>query len=595
MKQIFSPIFFALFFYAVSVPERTVFHKTNTVPSEWVNIGIPSPNTLLDFTIMIHQKNLDVLESVLVNTVDPNSVYYGQWLSKETIDTIVYGSDKNFTAIYKWLEHSHITRESCENTSDSIRCKTSIKNIETAFRTEIMEYQNKNTNKIWYSGRETGYSVPFRVRTAVEFVWGIVDFPQLKPKKSFVKKPRHNEGYIAPESIRSLYNIPGKLLNSKLSSQSVVEFQDDTCFNMDDLDQFIKDNNLKQVHFKSENVWGPCNFTTSGPDIEATLDIQYQIGTNQDSVQYYVTVSDWLYQYASQMYNSTNPPMVSSMSYGWAEWDQCDPTVFPECFIGGDSTVYAQRTNTEFMKLGLRGVTLLASSGDAGSPGRMSEDCEPNKPLNPAFPTSSPWVLSVGGNIVENFTVHNDSSAPLCQKNVCIDRGLEINCDYNRCGWTSGGGFSNYFNRPSWQAELVDTYLKSSATFPPQQFFNKNGRAYPDISLVAHNYLIRNSGQYTTVDGTSASSPVMSGMVSILNNLRVSQNKPVLGPVAPLLYDMYKKCPDCFTDLVTGSNNSTETENCKYGYFASKGYDAVYGLGTPDFGNIYNYIKNMEN
>ena len=55
------------------------------------------------------------------------------------------------------------------------------------------------------------------------------------------------------------------------------------------------------------------------------------------------------------------------MSYGWAEWDQCDPSVFPECFIGGDSEVYAKRTNTEFMKLGLRGVTLLASSGDAGA------------------------------------------------------------------------------------------------------------------------------------------------------------------------------------------------------------------------------------
>ena len=23
----------------------------------------------------------------------------------------------------------------------------------------------------------------------------------------------------------------------------------------------------------------------------------------------------------------------------------------------------------------------------------MSEDCEPDKPVNPAFPTSSPWVL----------------------------------------------------------------------------------------------------------------------------------------------------------------------------------------------------------
>ena len=38
-----------------------------------------------------------------------------------------------------------------------------------------------------------------------------------------------------------------------------------------------------------------------------------------------------------------------------------------------------------------------------------------------------------------------------------------------------------------------------------------------------------------------------------------------------------------------------EITNCKYGYSATKGYDAVYGLGTPNFDKIYNYVKNMEN
>ena len=94
------------------------------------------------------------------------------------------------------------------------------------------------------------------------------------------------------------------------------------------------------------------------------------------------------------------------------------------------------------------------------------------------------------------------------------------------CGWTAGGGFSNYFNRPQLAIHVVEQYLNSGVNLPPNKFFNKNGRAYPDISLVAHNYLIRASGQYSTVDGTSASSPVMSGLVSILNNLRVSQGKP---------------------------------------------------------------------
>jgi len=570
-------------------------HKTTIIPTEWTKIGLPNNKIRLDFTIMLPQKNINILENALIETSDPNSPHYGKWMNKNAIDSIVYAEPQNFTSVYRWLKSSNINQESCTNTADSIICKTTIKNINLAFRTQIIEYVNKFQDRTVYSGRATGYRIPKYLDSAIEFVLGIGDFPQLNPNAPLLFKPREDEAYIAPESIRSLYNISSKLLNSKVSSQSVIEFQGDSCFNMDDLEQFIKDNNLKQVTFDPKNVWGPCNFSTFGPDIEATLDIQYQIGANQDTTQHYITVKDWLYQYANDMYNSTNPPMVNSMSYGWAEWDQCDPNVFPECFIGGDSEIYAKRTNIEFMKLGLRGVTLLASSGDAGSPGRMSEDCEPNKPVNPVFPTSSPWVLSVGGNIVQNATVHVDSSAPLCQKHACIDKGLEINCDFDRCGWTAGGGFSNYFNRPPWQVDIVSTYLNSSVPFPPSKFFNNQGRAYPDISLVAHNYLIRTDGEYSTVDGTSASSPVMSGLVSILNNLRLSQGKPVLGPIAPLLYDMYQKCDDCFNDITVGSNNSTEMENCKYGYFATKGYDAVYGLGTPNFGNIYNYVKNMDN
>jgi hypothetical protein len=46
----------------------------------------------------------------------------------------------------------------------------------------------------------------------------------------------------------------------------------------------------------------------------------------------------------------------------------------------------------------------------------------------------------------------------------------------------SGGGFSNYFPRPTWQNEVVGSYLKTV----PSNFsgvFNRSGRGYPDVSL----------------------------------------------------------------------------------------------------------------
>ena len=88
----------------------------------------------------------------------------------------------------------------------------------------------------------------------------------------------------------------------------MVEFQGDACFNLNDLNTFISDNKLNEVTLSKNDIWGPCNYSTPGPDIEATLDIQYQIGANTNTRQFYVTVQDWLYQYASLMYNKTDIP-----------------------------------------------------------------------------------------------------------------------------------------------------------------------------------------------------------------------------------------------------------------------------------------------
>ena len=44
----------------------------------------------------------------------------------------------------------------------------------------------------------------------------------------------------------------------------------------------------------------------------------------------------------------------------------------------------------------------------------------------------------------------------------------------------SGGGFSNYFDRPSYQDQAVASYLKNS--LPDQKMWNKDGAGFPDVS-----------------------------------------------------------------------------------------------------------------
>tara|TARA_B110000211_G_C14093141_1_gene560671 strand:+ start:5154 stop:6680 length:1527 start_codon:yes stop_codon:yes gene_type:complete len=490
------------------------------------------------------------------------------------------------------IDYLHQREIYCTDNIDSLTCTSSIGHLESTFST-IFEKYTHFTGKVHYSNRGYHMTVPSAIEQDISMILGFREFPNVY--KSLLTRPINDgELYISPESIKTLYNV--KSYNySKLSSQAVVEFLNDECFNIDDLNQFMKDNRLANVSITKDHFWGSCDPHTDNPDIEATLDIQYQNGVNNNSVMYYVSVSDWLYQFANKLYMAPNPPSVVSMSYGWAEWDQCDAAVMPSCLFSSNAEIYTKRTNVEFMKLGLRGITLVASSGDAGAPGRTDENCNSGtvgRVLNPAFPASSPWVLSVGGTIIENAT-KLITDIPICKQMNCIGGGDEVNCNLDRCGWTSGGGFSNYFNRPWWQINASSQYLNSSAKFPPAAYFNKNGRIYPDISLVSHNFIIRANGQYGTVDGTSASGPSVSAMVSILNNLRLSKGKATLGPINALLYHIEQQCDSCFNDIIEGSNNSSEMSSCKYGYQATTGYDAVYGLGTPNFDAIAHYVDSL--
>lgn len=69
---------------------------------------------------------------------------------------------------------------------------------------------------------------------------------------------------------------------------------------------------------------------------------------------------------------------------------------------------------------------------------------------------------------------------------------------------------------------------------------------------------IQLGGQVTSVDGTSAATPVVAGMLANLNAWRLSQGKPVLGFVNPLLYAISAADPLAFNDVVQGDNQCTE-------------------------------------
>ena len=81
--------------------------------------------------------------------------------------------------------------------------------------------------------------------------------------------------------------------------------------------------------------------------------------------------------------------------------------------------------------------------------------------FKPDFPASSPYVTAVGGTDFDQKSVVGTEKA-----------------------WSnSGGGFSNTFGIPAYQAKAVKHY-KRTATLPPARLYNDTGRGYPDVSAL---------------------------------------------------------------------------------------------------------------
>lgn len=122
------------------------------------------------------------------------------------------------------------------------------------------------------------------------------------------------------------------------------------------------------------------------------------------------------------------------MSYGWNEEDQCENGIGgAECNkLGVNSKQYVTRVNTEFQKIGLRGISLFAASGknnnfprslhkgDSGANGRTDESCSDSK-FHPAFPAASPYVTAVGATEIVDAETNLSNPPPVCQSGMLMD------------------------------------------------------------------------------------------------------------------------------------------------------------------------------
>ncbi|XP_010786675.1 tripeptidyl-peptidase 1 [Notothenia coriiceps] len=524
------------------------------IPDDWNHGGRVDPTDQLELTFALKQQNSDLLESILGLVSDPDSGLYGKYLTLDEVSSLVRPSKLTQKVVHHWLQSHGITNCLTVLTQDFLQCSMTAAVAEKLLPgSNFHRYTRDGHSEVRSSAP---YSVHDDVHEHLDFVGGLHRLPpkgqDLSQASSHREMKQSEAGVhlgVTPAILRARYNLTAADVGTaQNNSQAVAQFLEQY-YSPADLAEFMGMYGRSFQHLSQvDRVVGTQGEGKAG--IEASLDVEYIMSTGAN-------ISTWVFtnpgrhesqepflQWMFLLSNMSDLPWVHTISYG----DDEDSL----------STAYMMRVNTEFMKAGVRGISLLFASGDSGAGCRHLGK---ENSFRPSFPASSPYVTTVGGTSFKN----------------------PFKVTYEVTDYISGGGFSNVFKMPDYQASAVDGYLKTeAATLPPQAYFNTSGRAYPDLAALSDNYwVVINKVPVPWVSGTSASTPVVGGMLSLINDQRLLQGLPVLGFLNPRLYKLKGKA---MFDVTEGCHLSCLDEQVQgKGFCAAPSWDPVTGWGTPNY------------
>ncbi|KAH9174164.1 subtilisin-like protein [Lactarius sanguifluus] len=534
-------------------------HSWKTIPENWERSGLPTADAVIDLYIALKPYHENALVDALNEVSDPRHTRYGMHLSKEQVSDIVAPHPDTVQLVHSWLEHHHVISSSVSVThGDSFLTviAVSVSQANDLLGASYQLYTHTKTNETIV--RTLGYSLPAVLHGHVQtvapttFFSSLLTQEQTPRKRSGVatvrsgKSPSGNSvtmplnrriTYVTPAFLRWLYStlayVPSAMDRNVVGVTGYREEYPSPA----DLTSYMR--KYRPDGIDATYVVASANggvYDPNHPGREANVNLQVSEGMTYPTPHIFYNTKaspngDVFLAWLNAVLSQQNVPQTITTSYGSNE------KVFPM-----DYAIYVCHL---FAQLGARGASVLFATGDDGV-GRG--DCTAR--FTPVFPATCPYVTAVGGTT--SFTP-------------------EVAADL------SGGGFSEYFLRPEYQQRAVSTFLNNLG----QQYsglYNSSGRGIPDIAAQAIAIPFFYKGEEIFAEGTSSSAPIVAGIISLLNDYRLSQGKPPLGFLNPWLYGAAGGL-NGFNDIVSGSNPGCDTN----GFYAVVGWDPVTGLGTPDF------------
>ncbi|KAI9434427.1 tripeptidyl peptidase A [Lactarius indigo] len=561
--------------------------QTVDSPHNWLNLGRAPSSHIIPLRIALRQPRFSELEHHLSESSDPFHPNYGKHLSKEEVEALVAPHPSSVDAVHEWLESHGVQKEACHQSpaGDCVTVNLPVMQVEKMLGTEFRVWKHAEDGDALV--RTTQYSLPHHLDEHIELIQPTTVFNRAKPQRTtyhFVDPDPAAPSQVSSEKItvpgsgvtvdascnttitvsclKQLYNAVNYVPQSADNNSIALTGYKEQFANFADLKQFYVDQVPAAVNTSFDVVLVNGGLNNQALDMagaEANLDVQFALGISFPTPGiFYSTGGRAPFIEDAHMSTTTNEPYGDWLDFILAQ--DTIPSVISTSYGDDEQSVpidYANRLCRGFAQLAVRGISMLFSSGDSGvgdgNPDPATQTCFTNDGKNqtrfiPVFPASCPYVTAVGGTI----------QIPEVASNV------------------SGGGFSNYFERPSWQDAAVTKYLESLPKGTYAGLFNSSGRAFPDISAQANSFRIIYRGRPAHIHGTSASAPTIAGIVALLNDARIAAGRNPLGFLNPLIYSMNGTG---FNDITTGNAPGCGTP----GFNATEGWDPLTGCGTPNF------------
>jgi kumamolisin len=506
-------------------------------------LGQANTHAVIEVTLKLRRKQL--LPDLETRPESP--------LSRDALASAYGASQDDIDKVTQVFSQYGLKAVSADAGTRSVRLSGSIGAMESAFNVRLFNYAHASGN---YRGRVGYLSVPQEVKGIVQGVFGL-------DNRRTVRRRRHpirdtgvrralsaQSSWYTPSQFASHYHFP----SGDGTGQTIGLLEFGGGYFPSDLSEFCEKANVPVPIVSAVSTDGTSTTSKDGAEGEVMLDIEVIAGLCPKSsiVVYFAawTEAGMVNVLDAVMQDKANNPGVISISWGAPEGTD----------IWSDQAM--TQVNETLKDAAYAGITVCVAAGDDGSSDALSDGH-----AHADFPSSSPYVLSVGGTTIGNVAGTDPD--------IVWMEGDGLRADQ---GGSSGGGVSDVFTRPGWQGNITIVSVNPGAI---------TGRCIPDVAANADwnasPYLLVVDGQVEPNGGTSAASPLWAGLIALMNAQLGGGQR--VGYLTPVLYQNVAGsnpvqtvgAAGC-TDVTSGNNNTAQAG----GYSAGPGYDAVSGWGTPN-------------